>query len=740
MLTADDQFIRHPAPFDPAFRAEDPAPMFRRTFEVSAGLLEATLSLCALGSGEVFFNGRRLTEDRFTTPWSDYRKTLWVTEYDVTRLLHEGTNVAAAALGNGFFNESLHTPWDFDQAPWRDSPKMAFRLVLRYPDRVEYVLSDESWRTNRSLSPWRFNELRYGEVYDARFDTDWADPGYDDSSWDNAVFAESPGGVFRKCSVPPIREKAIYECVKMWRSDAGNWVFDFGQNLSGYVRLSIPAGAQPCGTRITLTYAEQLNPDGSRRDNGLDHFYRDGKTATSTIVCDGEALVWKPSFSYYGFRYVIAEGFVTPPAAGDMVSVFVHQDVAVTGHFSCSDTTLNNIFNMGRFSVFSNLFWVPTDCPTREKLGWCNDAQASVEQMVQNYDMTAFYDRWMQDIADAQTEDGNMPGIVPTWGWGFDKWAGPVSTGVFFEIPQRIYQYTGSDALLIRAYPYMVRHIEWLDKQRDEKTGLVCTGLPDWAGPFAGDKITTPPDFISSAVAVKMARIAVLAAQHACDKEGEAKLTAWRDALIARLNEVYIKDGKLTVPTQSAIAMTIALGLTDNTAPLKEQLRAAMEQYGGHLHVGMVGMQYLLKALDLCGMQEAAYRVLTAEGFPGYAGWFADGATTLFEYWQNNASCNHHMYSCVIAWFRNTVLGIRTDEKVFTEHVITIEPSFLRELTHAEGTYDTAFGKIAVSWRREGTDVLVTLHIPAGMTARLICPGGEQTLSGGDHAVLCPAV
>ena len=35
-------------------------------------------------------------------------------------------------------------------------------------------------------------------------------------------------------------------------------------------------------------------------------------------------------------------------------------------------------------STLSNLFYIPTDCPTREKLGWCNDMAASTEQMIQN--------------------------------------------------------------------------------------------------------------------------------------------------------------------------------------------------------------------------------------------------------------------------------------------------------------------------------------------------------------------
>ena len=75
-----------------------------------------------------------------TTPFGDYRKTVWYDTADVTALLHAGQNLAAAMLGNGFYNESIKTSWDFNTADWRDSPKLMFSLELVYPgrDRICY--------------------------------------------------------------------------------------------------------------------------------------------------------------------------------------------------------------------------------------------------------------------------------------------------------------------------------------------------------------------------------------------------------------------------------------------------------------------------------------------------------------------------------------------------------------------------------------------------------------------------
>jgi len=78
------------------FKREDSlAPMFRRTFTYDKKVETARLAVCALGYGYVYINGRKVSEDLFTAPCSDYRKTLWYLSYDVTHRLRQGENVTA---------------------------------------------------------------------------------------------------------------------------------------------------------------------------------------------------------------------------------------------------------------------------------------------------------------------------------------------------------------------------------------------------------------------------------------------------------------------------------------------------------------------------------------------------------------------------------------------------------------------------------------------------------------------
>lgn len=741
-----DVFIRYPEPYPMEMAWDDPAPLFRRHFTVDAGLQEAVLSICALGLGDAYLNGQPVTQDRFIAPISDYSKTLWYTEYSVTPLLHPGDNLAAVALGNGLYNEGLHSSWNFDVAPWRDVPKLLFSLELRYADHTAYVTSDTEWLCMRKHSPYRFHQMRFGEYYDARCQTNWMQPECPEDGWRPAVIAARPTGQLRLCPCPPIREERTYTCTELFRNAHGDWVFDFGQNMSGYVELTT---RQPAGTRLRLVYAEELNEDGTRRDNSLERHYKDtnedgDRTQIGYLTCSGATDCWKPTFAYYGFRYVIVEGLQTPPQKGEMTAYFVHQQLPVLGQFSCSDEVLNKLYTFSRISTLSNLFYVPTDCPTREKLGWCNDAQASAEQMIQNLDMRRFYDKWMQDILDAQLPDGDLPGIVPTGGWGYAWGSGPISTGILFEIPARLYQYYSDTRWLREAYPAMRLHLQFLEGKTDPVTGLCVHGLSDWAGPFdPNEPVPVPLEFTCTLLLIKFYRIARMAAEFAGDSAALPILTAAEETATAAFRRTYVReDGGCRVEQQTAVSMMLVLGLYEDVRLARQQLLACLEKRGYHFYVGMLGMQYLLPACDMCGLQEEGYRLLTAHGYPSYRNWFEHGATTMYETFQDGNSKNHHMYSCVIAWFHNTILGIRQTEQLALKHTLTLAPYFLSELQFAQGSFETAAGRISVDWHRQGENtVQLTIEIPAGVQAALHLTGyaaegqTDCLLTGGKHCL-----
>ena len=96
---------------------------------------------------------------------------------------------------------------------------------------------------------------------------------------------------------------------EIFTSPSGRTLVDFGQNLVGRIRFSLPDG--PAGTEITVRHAEVLEHGelGTRPLRKAD--------ATDVIVLDGNGpRTWEPRFTFHGFRYAEVErlaGRARPP-------------------------------------------------------------------------------------------------------------------------------------------------------------------------------------------------------------------------------------------------------------------------------------------------------------------------------------------------------------------------------------------------------------------------------------------
>lgn len=717
----------------------EPAPLFRRCFTVPEKPLRAMLAICGLGYGCAYLNGKAVSEDLFIAPVSDYRRTLWYTIYDVTVFVQKGDNVFAAILGNGFYNESLHTVWGMDRAPWRAEPKLIVQLELEYDGRTETLVSDESWLCCREQSPVRYNQLRSGMVYDARYPADWNQPGFDDTGWPHAAVSLClPGGVFRECLCPPVREDRLYPARRIFRNADGDWVVDFGQNLSGYIRLSV---CIPEGNTLIVRYTEELFADGTRNLSNMDAYYYGCDFQTDRLIGSGKPLRWSPLFVYHGFRYVILHGLEQPPEPADISAVFVHQMVEELSSFSCSDETINRLYACGKMATLSNLFYMPTDCPQREKLGWTNDAQASAEQMLQNFAVAPLFLKWLQDILDAMTDEGVLPGIVPSHGWGYENVDGPVSSGILFELPVQVYRATGDDAAIRLAYPAMQKHLAYMAGRADPQDGLLDYGLCDWAGPFERPELAPTPKKLTHTLLLSkffgMTAMAAGVLGHGAERKRYEELAqVWRE----KARAAFIgKDGRCTVEEQTGVAMLIALGAYRQLEPLKAQLRTLLEARGYHHHCGMLGMQYLFPALDICGMQEEAYRVITVPGRPSYTEWLEHDATTMWEMWHTGDSKNHHMYSCVLSWFMKTLVGLRQAEGSAGWQEAVIAPYFLSALTSCRGVYRTAGGTFMVEWNRQDGGVRLCIQVPQGVRTLLVLPDNMTVKEAAGQTAVLPA-
>ena len=706
------RFIRSSAENDGSGKTY--APMFRRRFTLSRPFARAELFVCALGYGYCYLNGRAVTEDLFTAPVSDYRKTLWYTRHDVTELLTQGENVFAAVCGNGWYNEVIGSSWDTNKSEWNDTPKLIMALTV---DGETVLSSDEEFRVTLD-TPYIYNQLRSGEHFDARlYDPAWNTLSFDDNCWERARFDDRPPkGSFRECLCEPIRACREYPPVSVTKTGEDTYVYDFGQNMSGFVRIETDL---PAGTELVIRYAELMNEDGTRNINRMERFYRESEIETDRLICSGRHLVWSPRFTYHGFNYAVISG-ITDPGKITVTGIFVHQDVPERAVFRCSDPVLTKLYAMGKISCWSNMFYQMTDCPTREKLGWLNDARASTKHLLTDFKTERFFEKWLTDIRDAMREDGSMPGIAPTWGWGYDWGNGPVSDGCLFEVPYQIYVQTGKSAPLTETLPWFERYLSYLDTRKDE-TGLIDFGLPDWAAPRK--KTELPCTFTNAVLEYWFLHIAVLAKRLA-GKDAKT-LLAKQEKQAELIKRLYLKDGRCVYEEQTAVAMLIYFDLYDDLAPLSAQLTELIEKDDFHHNCGMVGLRHLYYALTKCGQSNLAFRLITNPTYPSQGYWASLGANTLWEMWEPQMSRNHHMYSDFMGWIIDALLGIRADEDHPGFTRVELDPRFIDELSFAEGSVDTVSGKISVCWKREEGRIQIAVTVPD--TMQVLFRGRELT-------------
>ncbi len=690
-----------------AFSLYDPIPLFRREFTLTQEIREATLFVQSPGFANYYVNGKPITEDIFISAVSDYSKILWFNEYDVTALLKQGTNTIGVIAGNGFFNESFHTPWAYDEAPFRDAPQFMLSLVI---NGVCVLVSDEGFRVSKEHSPIIYSHLRSGEYYDARKDDGaWLSSGYDDGDWQSAIVRKKPvTAELRPICCQPVRETEIYRPRSITKTELG-YLVDFGVTISGYIAFTLSAES---GDEIVFRYTEEVDEALCPKYNRMNgkNFYPQSPFHVNKMIASGKRDTFKPRFCYHGFRYVLIEGLRKAPEPEQICAYFIHQDVERRSSFASGNRVLNYIYEAGIRSTYSNLFWSLTDCPTREKLGWANDAQASIEQALINFDIVPLFEKWFEDLKSSMREDGALPGVIPSSGWGFD--AGPICDGLLYELPYRVYLYTGESKMLIEAIPYFERYVGYLAEKI--KAGHTFT-YGDWMG-YACSKVV-PKNFVRDFYFMKALEITAFA-----HKLAGTEVARWTDYYEAEkeafLDRYLDRDGRCVIDQQSSLAMILMTGLYRDRETIREQLVAAVERDELKLTSGMVGVQYLYHALSVCGRADLAYRMIT-ETEPGYKTWWRHGATTLWERWEgeNDGSHNHHMFAGIIAWFYRSLLGIEPRPDVAGFQRIDLCPVFLKELGYADGHMETVRGRVDASWRFEENGIRYTVTVPKTIEA-----------------------
>lgn len=717
-----------------------PAPLLRRTFDVNGKLARARAYVCGLGYYELYVNGRKADDALLNPGFTRYdRRALYVT-HDLTPLLRDGANALGVILGNGWFNCHTRAVWNFHEAPWRQSPRLLLQLHLEYTDGRQAVLvSDGTWKC--AAGPIVFDSIYGGETYDARLEQPgWAGPAFEDSSWQRVQVVPGPGGLLAAQMMPPIRLDRQFKPARITEPKPGVFIVDAGQNLAGMAELRVRG---PAGARVQMRYGERLHPDGTLDTRDIEQHVKKLGAAqqhqTDTYILNGRgAERWRSRFTYHGFQYIEVTGFPGRPTLDNFSICFVHSDVPEAGRFECSDPLINRIQRAAQWAFLSNLQGIPTDCPHREKNGWTGDAHLAAEQANFNFMPVTVHAKWIIDLGDEQKPGGQLPGIVPTSGWGYSWGNGPAWDSAFLLIPHYAYIYYGDTAMLRRHYDGMKRYVDYLTTRA--KDGIVGIGLNDWA-PW---KTKTEAPITDTAYYYVDTRILA----HAARLLGKPSDAAHYEALAASIKEAFNRrffkpeTAQYDNGSQTALSCALYQGLVEpaHKDRVLANLVASVEKANNQIDTGILGAKYLLNALLENGRADVAWRMIARKDQPGWGWWIEQGATTLWEQWSGAESRNHIMFGDVSAWFYKAIAGIVPDPSAPGFKHFFIKPHLLGDLTWARGEYHSIHGPIVSAWKVADGRLHLDLTVPPNTTTTVLLPLAGPALENGRPVVQAKGV
>jgi Glycogen debranching enzyme len=718
-----------------------PAPYFRKVFETDKQIKSARAYIAVAGLYELYINGEKIGNHILDPLYTRFdRRNLYVT-HDVTSQLKEGKNAVGVLLGNGWYNHQSMAVWDFHRAPWRNRPTFCMDLRITYTDgSVETIVSKRDWRT--SSGALVFNSIYTAEHYDARSEQKgWNTVNFDDSGWNEVGYRGAPSQQIVSQQAVPIRNVETLQAQKVTQLNETTYVFDFARNISGMTRLKISGDK---GTRILLKHAERLYDNGHVDLSNIDVYHRpvdqsDPFQTDIYILAGNGEEEFMPKFNYKGFRYV--EVTSDKPVTLDknsLTAYFTHSDVQQKGWLKSSNPIIEKIWQATNAAYLSNLMGYPTDCPQREKNGWTGDAHFAIETALYNYDGITIYEKWLADHRDEQQPNGVLPDIIPTGGWGYGTANGVDWTSTIAIIPWNIYLFYGDSKLLSDCYDNIKRYVDYIDRNSPE--GLTSWGRGDWVPVKSESSL----ELTSSVYFYVDARILANAAQLFGKTDDYKHYSRLADKVRNAINDKFLnkETGIYANGSQTELSVPIYWGVVpcDIKDKVVSNLVKNVEMAGHHLDVGVLGARALLSALSDNGRAETAYRVAVQDTYPSWGWWIVNGATTLLENWDLEAtrdiSDNHMMFGDVGGWFFKGLGGIEPDPEQPGFKHIQLRPNFVKGLNSFEAKHQSPFGLILSKWERKGKNIIYETEIPANCTATLYLPkdkGKTTTLTSGRY-------
>ncbi len=728
------KFIKSP------FDLGEVCPIFFKEFASEKEIKSATLQISGLCCYEAKINGARVSDYVLAPGWTTYNARLQYQIYDVTQLIAAGQNIIEVGAGKG---------WRFHAVPKQTTDELSCDeiaiiacLSIEYSDNSKDIIyTDSDWLVKRSKI--LYSNMYNGETYDAN-----AESG---ESFNAAAFSH-PKEILIPQEGEIIKEQERLTGGKLFKTPKGETVIDFKQEITGYLEIRIRGKK---GDKVLIKHFEMLDKKGNVYTENL----RSARQEL-TIICSGEEFVYKPSFTFFGFRFIEISG-MSVVNADDFTAVAVYSDMRRIGYFECSDPLLNKLYENIIWGQRGNFLDVPTDCPQRdERLGWTGDAQVFARVAAMNYDVGKFFKKWLGDMRAEQFDGGRIPHVIPRITWDGDSATAWADASCI--VPWQVYLNYGDESILAENFELMKNWVDFMARRarKDHVDGKFkgsmnpylwnCDGhFGDWLA--VGVDNDKSPDYTSHhliATAYFAYSTEILAkAGRILGKDMSFYEELHENIAEAFALEYLYPDGTSKTRTQTACVLAISFKLTNNMENLCKQLVEIVREKGC-LMTGFVGTPYLLHSLDTAGETALAYDLIFRKEYPSWLYPVTMGSTTMWERWNSLKpdgsfadkgmnSFNHYAYGAVGDWMYGTIAGINYDEKSPGFKNILFKPVPDSRLTYAKATLMSNYGEIVSSWSKIDSLIEYTFVVPNGCSATATVNSEIYELKTGKNIIKC---
>lgn len=727
-----------------------PVDCFRKQFNAK-NIAKARLYITACGLYEAGINGNRVGDFVLAPGSTDYRKRIQYQTYDVTALLSEGENIITAELADGWYRGSSGAKGITNT--YGKQTKLLAQLEITDVDGKKTVIcSDESWTWSNDGAR-EFADLKDGEIVNAN-----KTPSYSGK----AKVVPFAANLTASNNVE-VKERERFSPEELIVTPSGKKVLKFPQNLSGYISFKLNAKK---GDKIHIVLGEMLDKNGELTLENVQCVHKGKRTPLQefTYICKDGLNEYTPNFFYGGFQYAQIESDVSFEKE-DFEAVAVYSAFEETSYFECSNPLINQFYHSTIWSLKSNSTDLPSDCPTRERMGWTGDSQLFFNTASYLTDYATFARKHVRDIYDRQWKSGRLPQIAPfaneDWFmWVMNGSVGWACAGVY--IPYYFYKKYGDKRILEEYYDRMLKYANFMIKRAGKWGGIYAKPMHlsrknrkyavncgqsygEWTEPndvyaFGWYDFAEPHPEESTAYTYFTLKHVLEIAEILGKNQDKtlAKIKEYSDGAKRAYQELVTKPKfSLDTDRQAKLVRPLYMGLlTEEQSDFaKKRLIKALDNYGWRLGTGFLSTPFILDVLAELNV-EYAYKLLENEKCPGWLFMPKNGATTIWESWEGNstsdkgiASLNHYSKGALCEWLIGGMCGI----KVAGENEFVIAPKVGGKETFAKARYDSIYGKVSCGWRREDGKTVYKISVPANTSARIVLPDGERTVTAGEY-------